>query len=276
MDLTETSANIPEVAEPVATTSIEGTVTTPEVEVTGGKEPEVAAPEKQDEQTNAIYAEARRNAEAEARRKGELQQKERDARFAQRFKGFTNPQTGAAITSEKDYFDALDAQERIQAQQKLQESGLSADFLDKLIAQNPTVRQAQEIMAQTQRQEADRQLASDLAEIAKIDPNIKSLADLSATENFQAILQMVNQNHLSVLDAYKIANFDSITSRRADAAKQAAINSAKSKDHLETTNTVAAKDKQNIPIPADQISRWRDSYPGLTDAELTAKYNAVL
>lgn len=276
MDFTETSVNIPEVAEPVETNSIDGTVATPEVEVAGANNPESAAPEKQDYLTNAIYAEARRNAEAEARRKAELQQKERDARFAQRFKGFTNPQTGAAITSEKEYFEALDAQERIQAQQKLQESGLSADFLDKLIAQNPTVRQAQEIMAQTQRQEADRQLASDLAEIAKIDPNIKSLADLAATENFQAILQMVNENHLSVLDAYKIANFDSITNKRADAAKQAAINSAKSKDHLETTNTVSAKDKQNVSIPADQIGRWRESYPGLTDAELTAKYNAVL
>ena len=276
----ETGANVPEVAEPAVTDNpvSEATDTNADTaEVTeGANEQTPAESEVQSAETNAIYADMRRRAEAEAKRKYELQQAERDRQFAERFKGFTNPITGAEIKTEADYFAAMDAQSQLQMERTLKEKGLDPNLITQAVAQNPTVRQAQAILENTQRAEAERQLMADVAEIAKIDPSIQNVADLAKSASFPMVMKLVNDNGLSVYDAYKIANFDALSARKAEAERQAAINRAKSKDHLESTNSLASPDEKTIPIPSSQLQRWRDAYPGLTDAELTAKYNLTI
>lgn len=274
----DTSETTPEVAEPVVeeSTTVSETEVEQSAEGEGEKESVSAEPTPQDNETNRIYADARRRAEAAARKQLEFQQKERDLVYAQRFKGLTNPKTGQPILSERDYFNALDAQEQMATEQMLKEKGLSTDFLDKMIANNPTVRQAQEILMQTQKVEAERQIQAEIAEISKIDPSIKSVGDLASASNFGEIMGLVTNMGLTVLQAYKIVNFDSIGSKKADAVRQAAINQAKSKEHLETSNSVSVKGDSMVDIPRDRLAFWRECYPGLSDAELKAKYNAVI
>ena len=68
----------------------------------GEKDPEPADPGIDE---NAIYAEARRTAEK--------QMNAMNARVMSRFAGMTNPETGQPIKTVADYFEALDAQERV-------------------------------------------------------------------------------------------------------------------------------------------------------------------
>lgn len=274
----EIGANVPEVAEPVVTENqvSESVTDTTVEESTGENEQTPAASEVQSAETNAIYADIRRRAEAEAKRKYELQQAERDRQFAERFKGLVNPITGRSISTEADYFAALDAQNKLQMERTLREKGLDPNLIAQAVAQDPTVRQAQTILQNTQRAEAERQLLSDVAEITKIDPSIQNVGDLTRNASFPLVMKLVNENGLSVYDAYKIANFDALSARRAEAERQATINRAKSKDHLESKNSLARPDDKSVPIPSAQLQRWREAYPGLTDAELTAKYNLTI
>lgn len=273
----EGGVNEPEPAEPdVDNTSVSETNVEVSEDGTGVNDTGAAAPEPQSAETNAIYADARRKAEEEARRKFDLQQQARDRAFAERFKGLTNPKTGRPIASERDYFDALDAQEQMATEKMLADKGLSTDFLDKVIANNPAVRQAQEILAQTQKYEAERQLNAEVAEISRIDPTITSLSDLVSTEYFGEIMNLVNRQGMSVLQAYKIVNFDSIGAKKADAARQAAINQARSKDHLETSNSVTVQEDKMVDIPQKDLAFWKECYPNLSAKELKAKYNAVI
>lgn len=274
----EVSANTPEAAEPVVTENpvSEATDDTAVEETAGVNEQAGAEPAVQSAETNAIYADMRRRAEAEARRKYEMQQAERDRQYAERFKGFTNPVTGKQITSEADYFAALDAQSQLQMERTLREKGLDPNLIAQAVAQDPTVRQAKAVLQNTQKLEAERQLQSDVAEISKIDPSIQNVGDLTKNASFPLVMKLVSENGLSVYDAYKIANFDALSARRAEAERQAAINRAKSKDHLESANSLSSPDDKTVQIPSSQLQKWRDAYPGLTDAELTAKYNLTI
>ena len=85
-----------------------------------GAEVEQAEQIEQPEQTeaqndvvdrNALYAEARRVAEANARKA----QKAIDEEYVRRFGNLKNPETGQPIRSQSDYLAALDAQERMKS-----------------------------------------------------------------------------------------------------------------------------------------------------------------
>ena len=80
-------------------------------------------PEAEPEDRNAAFARVRREAEAKANRKMSAL----DAEVAERFKGLSNPITGQPITSAREYFDALDAQEKLATQKKLADNGIDPE-----------------------------------------------------------------------------------------------------------------------------------------------------
>ena len=100
-DVDSTGAEEPEYADQVETVNEEVNETSEE-STPGADSPST---ENTDIDRNAIYANARRRAEAEVRKR----QAEEDARFAERFKGLTNPETHQPITTTAEYFEALDA-----------------------------------------------------------------------------------------------------------------------------------------------------------------------
>ena len=70
---------------------------------------EAAEPQFDTDRANAAFASMRRELEAAKR-----QQQEIDAMYARQYGGYTNPETGRPITSARDYFEAMAAQERMQ------------------------------------------------------------------------------------------------------------------------------------------------------------------
>lgn len=263
----EEGSETPEAAAP-ETSEAEGTESS-----TGEEE---SATTQQTAEQNHVFAEIRRRAEADAQKKYEARLAAIDREYAQRFKGYTNPETGAPIQSAADYVEAMAAQERAQARSQMQEAGIDPEMLDRAIANSPAVRRAEEIEKQNQRFQAQSMIDEDMRAIIDFDPTIGSAQDVMAQENFQDVVMYCQQHPGTRLsDAYKLVNFDRISEARLQAGKQAAINQAKGKSHLQTTTVTSDSDKSE-DIPADQVAKWEQCFPDKTPKERRALYNKVI
>jgi hypothetical protein len=255
----EESVNTQEAAEPVN----EGVVT--ETETTSGVE-EVKEP--QSAEVNSQFAAARRKAEEESANKINGINSE----FKRLFGNIVNPVTGKNIESYTDYIQAVEYQRKEATNKMLQEKGIEPSVIERLINESPTMRQAQQILEDNKKAEASRQLEADLKVLSAIEPSIKSIDDVANHPSYDKVLGYV-QNGLGLADAFKLANFDSLASKKSEAVKQAAVNQAKSKNHMETTNGVAVASETLAPIPPGVLSKWRSAYPELSMEQLTKKYN---
>lgn len=259
----------PEAATPDVTSEAE-----PEVEAE--EEGEESAPAEQTAEQNHIFAEIRRRAEADAKKKYEAQIADIDRRYAERFKGYTNPETGKPIQSAADYAEALAAQERVQTRSKMQEAGIDPDMLDRAIANSPIVRHAEEVERQNQQYQVQAMIEEDMKAIIDFDPTVGSANDVYAQSNFDDVMAYC-RNHpgTRLSDAYKLVNFERLAEARLKAGQQAAINQAKSKDHLKVANGTNDTDKSE-DIPADKIAMWKKAFPDKNPKELRALYNKAI
>ena len=267
----EESEKEPEAAEPAEEAK----------ESAGENEQEAAAPAddkpEQTKEENAAFAAARRKAEKERDEAVSAAKADADAYIAQAFKkaGIVNPYTGKMIESKAD-FEAYQADMDGERKEKmLDRSGMSEEEYKAFVENLPEVRDARRIKAdaeEREKAEREQQMRADvdrqLAEISALDPSVKTLEDLSKTENYDAFYELVKKGY-SLADAYKIANFDALQGRRSAAAKQAAIN-AESKSHLQKT---ASRGKGSLTVPDDVMREYRAFCPEATDAEIAAHYN---
>ena len=244
----------------------------PEEEVEEIEEPEekpVQSPEE-----NAKYAAARR--EAEAREKAVRAEMARlDAQVAEQFGSYRNPITGEPVRSVQGYFDALNAQKQVQAQQQIQEAGVDPNLLNDLIANNPVIKQAQQVLVSQQEQMFVNDVNDQMAQLHEMDSTINTPEDLLEMENYREFRGYVDRG-FNFVEAYKLVNYGKVSQQSIDAVKQAAINKAKSTSHLQSTVGVSEGGKELMDIPKDQIDLWRACYPGLSDKQLKEKYNNIL
>ena len=255
----EESVNTQEAAEPVNEEVVTETETTSGVEEV--KEPQSA-------EVNSQFAAARRKAEEESANKINGINSE----FKRLFGNIVNPVTGKNIESYTDYIQAVEYQRKEATNKMLQEKGIEPSVIERLINESPTMRQAQQILEENKKAEASRQLEADLKVLSAIEPSIKSIDDVANHPSYDRVLGYV-QNGLGLADAFKLANFDSLASKKSEAVKQAAVNQAKSKNHMETTNGVAVASETLAPIPPGVLGKWRSAYPELSMEQLTKKYN---
>ena len=243
-----------------------------ESEVEGNETPEVTeTPEAEPEDRNAAFARVRREAEAKANRRMSAL----DAEVAERFKGLSNPITGQPITSAREYFDALDAQEKLATQKKLADNGIDPELIDKAVNNSPAVKAATLVLQEQRLKDVQTYLEKQVEEIGRLDPDIKSAKDIESSERYPEILRYVNENHLSVVDAYKLTYADKLNERKTAAVKQQAINNAKSQQHLTATEgNVKGSDLKEVPSAI--VEQWRIWFPDKTDAQIRELYNNSL
>ena len=271
----ESGAEGQEVTEPAEqevvtdNNTAEGTETSaveePESEPTGGKTEE-----------DSRFASVRRKAEEEARSKYEAQMQNVNSEVKRLFGNVKNPTTGAPIESFDDYIKAVEEQQRLVREQEMRSKGIDPKIIDEMIQASPVIRQANQIMQDSLKNEAAQKLAADLKAVSEIDPSIKSEADIANLETYPQILDLVTKHGLSLLEAFKLANYEHIANKKAEAAKQAAVNQAKGKSHMEQSGNGASTSENEVDIPQSEISTWREYYPGLSDAELKKKYNRTI
>ena len=250
-------------------------------EIDGGGEETPPEPEqkpKQSAEENARFAAARRKAEQErdaaiATARRDMQQ-QMDAMIAGL--GLKNPETGEAIRTKQQY-DNYRAQTAKQEREKLMKrSGMDEGQWNEFVQNLPEVaeanrarQQANQAMQMARRERAKQAIEADVAAISQMDPNIRTLEDLSKTQEFAAIQKRV-QGGMTLLDAYRLETWDKQMRARNAAAEQAAVNKQKSKDHLRKTTE---RGKGDEPVPSDVLQMYRDMMPGITDAEIRKHWN---
>lgn len=264
-DLGDEGANETEAAEQ----SVESESVSEGAEDSGNEE--VTEPQFDTERANAAFASMRRELEATKR-----QQQEIDAMYARQYGGYTNPETGQPITSAKDYFEAMEAQERMQMRAQLQESNIDPRVIDNMIANSPAVRQAQAVTAELNSYRATQMLNDDFKKVLAFDSTKQSEEDILNDPSYMSVIDYVQRHPGTRFDeAYKIVNFERLTSSKGDAAKQAVINQIKSKNHLSTGTSVDVGDRED-EIPASLVEHYKELFPEKNMKELKALYNNTL
>lgn len=288
---TTTGAEETEVAEPseddTITTAAQGAeeqeAAAPAVEETEEPEqPQTEAPEQEPKtDRDAQFAAARRKAEAErdaaiARAKEDAQ-KQVDEFFKN--SGLMNPYTGHPITTRAEY-EAY--RERFEADQKaklMEKAGITQEEFQAFVQGLPEVRAARQAKAeaeaaarQAREQEAKARVDEQLRQIQAIDPTVKELGDLAKLDTYPKLYDMVKRGY-SILDAYRLANYETLTQRAAEASRKAAINSVQSKQHLKATES---RGGGAIPVPDSVLEEYRVLNPGATKEEIQKHYQSYM
>lgn len=247
--------------------------TTAETTYTDGTEQgaKETAPAEQSAEENAKYAAARRKAE-----------QERDAAIAQAQQaaqrsldeaiaamGQTDPYTGKAVTTKAEW-DAWKAREAQEKSKEVAESaGMSATEFDNFVQNLPSVRDYRRAAEEARQQKQKMVLDEQVTAIGKIDPSVKTVQDLINRPEYKQIYSYV-QKGISIVDAFKLANYDTLTKTAAEGARQAAINATASKEHMAPTQT---RGSGAVTVPDDVKQMYRLYNPEATDAEIQAHYN---
>lgn len=245
-------------------------------EETGENEQQTAeaAPEGvQSAEDNARFAAARRRAEAQFNQRIQQErQAAKDEMVRQMYEGQLDPYTNKPITSEADLHAYQQAYQRDQEQltrNQMQQAGLDPDILDRMIENNPKVKRAEQLTAQFEAAEGERKMNEAIKEISRLDPSITDVAALANHPNVLAFNEYVNRGY-SLVDAFRLANFDTLTGKKAAAAKQQAMNNVNGKSHLTTTAGNAGGD--DIVIDPQEMQMMKHAFPNLTHAQLVAKF----
>ena len=216
----------------IAASSEEQEAAAPAVEDTDEcEQPQTEVPEQEPKtDRDAQFAAARRKAEAErdaaiARAKEDAQ-KQVDEFF--KTSGLMNPYTGQPITTRAEY-EAY--RERFEADQKaklMEKAGITQEEFQAFVQGLPEVRAARQAKAeaeaaarQAREQEAKARVDEQLRQRQAIDPPVKELGDLAKLNTYPKLYDMVKRGY-SLLDAYRLANYDTLTQRAAEASRKAA------------------------------------------------------
>ena len=233
------------------------------------------SPEAEAEQSGlrADDAQAKVRYEAAAAKAREEAQRAVDKTFARI--GLRDPYTGQPITSEAEYDAYRDRFGAERRDQMLKRSGMSSEEFQQFVQDLPEVRKAREAQeaaekAQREAREAAAKvkIEQQLREIGALDPSIRSLEDLGKMPTYPRFYELVQRGN-TFTDAFKLANFDALSQRAAAGARQAAVNAARGKEHLEQTRT---RGKGAVSIPAEVREQYKFFNPDVSDDEILRHY----
>ena len=269
-----------EVTEPATTTTEPVNPTEGANEAVSATEPategttEPNADKKTEEDSR--FASVRRKAEAEARARYESQSQRTNDRIRQLCGDYVNPVTGKPIETFEEYLDALEAQQKSAREEELRSKGVDPKMIENMVNNSPVIKKAEQVLQQSAQMEAQRQFEADLKDLGKIDPSIKTEEDLIKHPSYPKVYELVSKNGLTLQDAYRLANYDTLSAKNSAAVKQASLNQAKAKNHLEATGSGMASNDSLVDVPASLASTWKSMNPGISDSEIKKKYNELL
>lgn len=187
----------------------------------------------------------------------------------------TNPYTKEPIRNKADY-DAYRAKVEEDRRAKfLKKAGVSEEEFAKLAAEQPEIKARLDEAQEARRQAAAATMSEQLRQIHELDPEINAIEDLAKMPNYAQFYRFVKQNRLSLVEAYKLTNMERLSARTAAATKQAAMNAAQSKAHLEATKA-RGKGGDVTVVPNDVREYYRMINPKATEAEVKADYAKYL
>ena len=88
------------------------------------------------------------------------------------------------------------------------------------------------------------------------------------------MLDYVDRNKgASIVDAYKIFNFDTAIQNTEGAARQQAINQMRGKSHLASPSTSVTPEGDDVEVPAEIMKSWKSE--GKTEKQIRELYKTV-
>lgn len=257
----------------------------------GGKEQEVAEPAAE---TGKEQTPEERQRQAAARRKAEMEEHDKklrdqiNAEHAAQMDsvvaslGKINPFTKKAITTMQELNEYNEENTRRKRAAKLEKLGMSEEDFNELVENHPTVRAAKEAAAKLneqkaslQRAEQSEELRAELAEIAKIDPNIKSAKDLMEHPSYAELKKLVQENGHSIAEAFRIATEPQRAQEQIDKVAGSAARAAAGKNHMSAVAASGGATSQ-VSVPEAVMKGYRLSNPNITMEEARKKYARFL
>lgn len=288
--------NEPETAEPAGAGGNEPGPAEPDTDEDMDPEPRPdAEPEEEPEEQPAKNVQTReeRAANAKRRRQAEIdkavqealeaereaQKRRLDAFFAQaKMKNAHNG--GSDILSLEDAESWAQQDRLARATDALKKGKLTAEDLQALVEESPAFKAMQQKQARQEQAmiEQDKQryrqaVDTELAEIRKLNPKINGLQDILAMETGKQWAAYVKNNKMSYLDAYKLANHDSLMQQAQQTAANGARAASAGKDHLTKTKP---RGTGTVAVPADVRESYRALMPNMTDEEIQREYTRFL
>lgn len=219
-------------------------------------------------QQRAMYANMRRANEAARRAEQQLQELQQRQDAMARARGFA---------SFAELEQAVNAEAEQRRNEALNASGINPEamrqLINQLVGEHPSVkaadamRQRAEEADRAARIERGRKAFDDaIVEIGKIDPTIKSAEDLQAMPNRAVFDELVRKRGYGLVDAFKLANFDALQSRKMQQVKQETMNSVNGRSHLK--NSAGAAGESAPVVPADELAWYKALNPDATEAEI--------
>lgn len=187
----------------------------------------------------------------------------------------TNPYTKEPIRNKADYDTYRAKVEEDRRTKILKKAGISEEEFAKLAAEQPEIKAQLEEAREAKRQAAAATMSEQMRQIHELDPEINTIEDLAKMPNYAQFYRFVKQNRLSLVEAYKLTNMERLSARTAAATKQAAMNAAQSKAHLEATKA-RGKGGDVTAVPNDVREYYRMINPKATEAEVKADYAKYL
>ena len=138
-----------------------------------------------------------------------------------------------------------------------------------MIDNNPVIQEARALKEQMQQERGKTQLQSQIELISELNPDIKSLEDFTKLPNIDEINNKIFNQNMSMLDAYITTNYKELLGKQNAKAKQQAINLAKGKSHLTSTEGASGDD---IVVPKDTIEMYRALNPEMSLSEIKEDY----
>lgn len=229
----------------------------------------------QDKETNAIYARARRQAEAKLQRDRQAFEAEKSRAVTNGLNaeiaalGLCDPNTGKPITDAAGMRAYRDSMAAKRMELAAESKGITADEIKELVELHPDVAAAKaereanaRAAEENARLEAQNRVNADIAEIGKINPQIKSFADMRSLDRFPQIYEKIKRGY-SVIDAYQTEYRDTISDARVREAEQRVRNGNASRAHMQTMNAHGEGAKE---IPNDEVEVYR-RLTGCSDAD---------
>lgn len=205
--------------------------------------------------------------------------REQDSRIAAM--GLKNPHDGnKPITTWAEYEAFLEQNRQQQWERIAQQTGMSREQLDKLVAEHPDVVKGLEAQAQAQaaqkaaeQQQLRARLDADIRTIAAECPEVRDIESLVAHPSYADVAaKMKAIPGLGVADAFFLVNRTALASNTADKTAQRVRNNLASKNHLQRTEQ---RGSGGVHISSEQMRWYKRLMPGATEEQIRKHHESM-
>lgn len=247
--------------------SVESETQEPSTETQGEENVEIANQQTEEvEIPNEVWKKARLKAEREADAKIKKMQEQFNNSFADdEYLGKINPYTNKAIRTKQDQQEYLETYSK----DTLKQNGLDENIIQQMIDNNPIIQEAKALKEQMQQERGQSQLQKELEKVSELNPEVKTIEDFAKLSNFEEMDNLIRNRGFSLSEAYIQANYKELAGKQAAIAKQQAINAAKGKSHLTSTEGTAGEE---IVVPKDTIEMYKALNPEMSLSEIKEDY----